>query len=424
MKGAAPWPARGLITAGALALTILVGGFGGWAVFGRISGAVVADASVVVAPGRQIVQHLFGGVVALVHVREGDLVRRGDPLIVLDPDRVNRKILALDGRLNALGAQQARLVAERDGLAELAPAPVPTASLAGQRHLFEARRETHLQAIRQQDQRGNQIRDQIAGIRAQQGAFGRQLDLIRDELRQQEALLSRGLAQSGRVLSLRREAARLSGALGELQAQIALSGERLEEIAIQKLQLQSQRRQEAASQLSDLETLVWDLSQQRSALAEERRNLTIRAPVSGVVYGQEVFAERSVIRPAQPLLYIVPQDRPVTVLARVRLLDVGHVRPGQSVQLRLSGAADDAAAPLAGRVSRLSADAIAGPGGGPAYFQARIELAGPAAARAATSGYLRPGTPLQAFIKTGERRPIAYLMQPLTEFFRKAFRET
>jgi len=430
-KRAQPWPVGSLIVAGAFALALLVGGFGGWSVYARLSGAVIADGSVMVALNRQIVQHPEGGVVARVAVREGDVVARGDVLIALDPYRLHRQITALEGQIDTLNARRARLLAERDGLTEISPKGPKTANaspfseqIKGQRRLFRARHATRAQELDQQDLRRLQINGQIAGIRAQHRAYLSQYALIQTELDQQENLLARGLAQSARVTALRREIARLQGVLGELEAQISVSHERATEVTIQKLKLQNQWREEAIGDLRDLEARLWDLSQQRTALIEQREDLYIRAPVSGVVYGLEVFAERAVIRPAQPLLYLVPQDRPMTILARVGLLDVDHVRPGQPVELRFPGVVDADTVGLAGRVTRLSPDAIAQPDGTGAFYHAQIELETPAALAPGSPLALRPGMPVQAFFKTADRRPISYLIEPLAAYFRKAFRES
>ncbi len=170
----------------------------------------------------------------------------------------------------------------------------------------------------QLNRRRDQIADQIAGINAQQAATDRQLALIAEELASQQNLLDRGLAQAARVLELQREQANLEGRKGELIATVAQNEGRITEIDIQILSLDAERREEESiTRLRDLQFNEIELTERRRGLLLRLERLDIRAPVSGIVYGLAVFAERSVVRPAEPLLYLVPQDRPLVINVQV-----------------------------------------------------------------------------------------------------------
>ena len=260
------------------------------------------------------------------------------------PRKLSRKAI-IEGQLFELMARRGRLEAERDGRAEPVFDPLlrraaetdpdARAVMEGQARLLEARRLSVAQEREQLARRRAQTRDQIAGIAAQQQALGAQLSLIEEELEGQQSLLDRGLAQASRVLNLRRERARLTGQMGELTAQKAQADGRITEIELEMLRLESRRREEAISRLRDLQARELELRETRRALLEQLDRLDIRAPVSGVVYGLQVHTPRAVLRPAEPVLYLVPQDRPLIIRARIAPTDIDRVYPGQQVTVAL-----------------------------------------------------------------------------------------
>lgn len=430
----AEWPVAGLVLSGLVIIAVLLGGFGTWSVFSSLSGAIMASGRVEVARNRQIVQHPDGGVVDAVLVDEGDVVVRGDVLIRLDPGVLTSRLAVVEAQLFALLARQDRLRAERDGTRTIMFDPILTENtarsgatetlLAGQNRLFQVRKTARAQEINQLEKRRAQIEDQIDGIAAQKSASGEQLALIDTEMRNQQGLLDRGLTQTSRVLGLRREMARLQGLSGELAAQMALSAERITEIGIEILKVESRLREAAITGLRDIEIRLIELTQERATLRERMDRLEIRAPVSGIVYGLSVFAERSVIQPAQPVLYLVPQDRPMVVAARVQPIHVDQVFPGQAVDLRFPGFDKGAAPSLRGRVVRISADAFSDEATQSSFFRAQIEIVQGEEAKLSRQQVIRPGLPVEVFIRTQDRSPITFLLMPLTNYFRKAFRES
>ena len=429
----AGWSARGPMTVGLLGLLLLVGGFGTWAVMTNISGAIIANGRIEVDQNRQVVQHPDGGVVAEILVDEGDAVSIGDVLVRLDDTELKSQLAINEGQLFELMARRGRLEAERDGRSEITfdPLLLETAEvnadvpdlIAGQRRLMTARAESTTNEISQLEKRRGQIANQIEGIVAQQNSLTTQLELISKELKDQQRLLDQGLAQAARVLSLQREEASLSGTMGDLEAQKAEAGGRITEIDIEILKLGSGRREEAITQLRDLQYRELELREQRLALIERLNRLDISASVSGVVYDLQVFALRSVIRAADPVLYLVPQDRPLIINARIEPIHIDKVLIGQEVVLRFSALDQRTTPELNGEVVQISADAFEDERSQVSFYRAEIALSEGEQARLPEDAVLIPGMPVEAFIRTEDRTPLAYLTKPLTDYFTKAFRE-
>ncbi len=428
------WSARGPVLFGMLGLLVLLGGFGVWAVRSNIAGAVIASGRIEVEQNRQIVQHPDGGVVTEILVEEGDMVAIGSTLIRLDSTLLKSQRLIVEGQLFELMARRARLEAERDetdGLvfdAELIDfagrRPEVADLLAGQERLFHARLESVARETEQMEKRRGQIKSQIIGIQAQQKSMDRQLELIEQELVSQQTLLDRGLAQAGTVLNLQRNAANLEGRIGELDASEAQAEGRITEIDIEVLKLGTHQREEAITRLRDLKYRELELAEQRRSLQERLNRLDIAAPVSGIVYGLQVHALRSVIRPADTVLFLVPQDRPLVIAAQLETIHIDQVFVGQDVVLRFSALDQRQTPELFGKVAKLSADAFEDQATGMTYYRAEMVLNEGEMDRLPEGTALVPGMPVETFIRTRDRSPMTYLIKPMADYFAKAFRET
>lgn len=425
--------ARAPLLVGILTLTILVGGFGSWVVLSHIAGAIIAPGQIVVGVNRQVIQHPDGGVVAKIHVDEGDQVEAGAVLISLDPKLLQTELTIVENQLFEVLARQGLFQAEQDGLDTVtfspdlieAAAHDPEAAdfMQGQENLFVARRDTRLAQVDQLEKRKSQIANQVSGIDAQMTALTEQLRLIEEELTGQQDLLDKGLAQASRVLALRREAAKLGGEVGELIATKAELEGKTTEIDLEILKIDRQTRQEAIGQLRNLRVNEVELRQRRNALVEQLSRLEIRAPVSGIVYDLTVYAERAVIRAAEPVLYLVPQDSPLVIASRVPIIHIDEVHAGQSVTLRFSAFDQRTTPELEGTVLRVSPDAFTDEATGVPYYKAEIAPK-PGELDKIDGLDLVPGMPVEAYIRTGDRTPLNYLTKPFTDYFTKAFRET
>lgn len=425
--------ARIPLTIGFVSMIVLVGGFGTWSVMANISGAIIASGQIEVDQNRQIVQHLDGGVVSEVLVDEGDVVTAGAPLIRLDAQLLASELTIVEGQLFEMMARSARLQAERDSvpvisfndeLETLAQTRADVAELMdGQQSLFQARAASVEKEVDQLRRRAGQIANQIDGIDAQLVALDTQQDLIAKELADQQSLLDKGLAQASRVLSLQREDARLLGTIGELTASRAEADGRRTEMEIEILKLDTRRREDAITRLRDIEFNQAEMLERRLALKERLARLEITAPVSGVVYDLAVNTPRSVVRPAEPVLYIIPQDRPLVIATRVEPIHIDQVFVGQEVVLRFSAFDARTTPELIGQVVQVSADAFVDERTLVAYYRAEIRLIDGEVAKLEGQTII-PGMPVEAFIRTDDRTPLAYLIKPLADYFNKAFRES
>lgn len=427
------WSARGPLTLGFLAVLVLIGGFGTWSVLANISGAVIADGQIEVDQNRQVVQHPDGGVISDIRVQEGDLVQNGDILLRLDPTKLTSELAVIEGQLYEIIARRGRLEAERDGADQISFDPQLTGAtgssvdvnelMQGQQRLFSARLVTLGQEVTQMQKRGGQIADQIIGITAQKTALETQLVLITKELANQQTLLDRGLAQVSRVLNLQREEARLRGTMGELTASKAQAEGRITEIEIEVLKFETKRREEAITTLRELKIGELELQERLRALSERLARLDIRAPVSGIVYGMQFFALRSVVKPAEPVLYLVPQDRALVIAAKVQPTNIDQVFIGQEVTLRFPAFDSRSTPELKGRLVKISADAFTDERSQISYYRSEITLLEGEIEKLPADSTLIPGMPVQAFIRTKDRTPLAYLVKPMSDYFAKAFRE-
>ena len=246
--------------------------------------------------------------------------------------------------------------------------------------------------------------------------------MVQTDLESERDLLTQNLTRAARVSDLMRELAGLKGQVGRIEAEMAeLRGQKASN-GIALLQLKTQRRENAVSQLRDLEFREIELIARRNSLRDTISRLDIRAPVDGIVYGLQVFAVQSVVQAAQPLMYIVPQDQPLVVSARVDTINIDEVYAGQEASLQFSAFDQRKIPELKGKVQRISADALQDQATGQPYYS--VEILPDSDEIAKLQGHsLLPGMPVQSFIQTGARSPLVYMIEPMAGFFSRAFRE-
>ena len=433
MTVAQDWPVRSPLTLGWGALVLLLAGFGGWAAFSPIAGAIVASGQVDVDHSRQIVQHPDGGRVEAVLVAEGDRVAAGQILLRLDGAQLRSDLTVNEAALAELLAQIGRLAAERDDREQISFAPDLTDLAASdpvvarlmqiQERLFEARAENFRAQAGQLARRRDQIGEQVRGLQAEITATALQRMYVGEQLTAQKALLAKGLTVNAHVAELDREAARLAGVLGGYQAARAEAESHAAETDLATLQLTATRREQALSELRDLSARQTELAERRRALREKIAALDLRAPVAGVVLGLVVTGAGAVLRPSDAALYIVPQDRPFVVEARVATTDIDELWQGQPATLRFTAFDSHSTPELSGRIASISADTFFDQGRGLAYYRARIEIPAAESAKLGAAA-LVPGMPAEVFFRTRDRTPLSYFLMPLESFFNRALRES
>lgn len=426
------WSARLPAAVGFLAIAVLAGGVGVWAVGTEIAGAVVALGTVKVESDRQVVQHADGGVVGAIFARDGDRVAAGDVLIRFDDTFLRSELEIIDRQLLEIQARQSRLEAERDGREALS-IPVPERfghldtgwvqnQIGGQVTLFLARLSALVQQTEQIGEQQLQVERQVEGLQAQLDAMHTELGLVEADLADQSSLYDKGLVPAARVSALHRSQAEARGEIGRLVAAIGEAGARIAALDIEKLQLANERREAAITQLRDLRYGEIELAERRLVVLERLARLDVRAPVGGTVFGSTVVAENSVVRQADPMMYIVPSDGPVQVSARVDPLHIDQVYPGQPASLRFTTFDQRTTPVFAGTVLRLSADTVRDQQSGVSFYEAVVELSNPTDPELSTLAIL-PGMPVEVFLRTADRTPMSYLVKPFTDYFSRAMRE-
>lgn len=430
---AGSWSVRRPLLIGFVTLAVLVGGFGGWAVLSTLSGAVVARGQIEVDRNRQAIQHPEGGVVADVAVDEGDRVSAGDVILRLDPAQLVAERRVAEAQLFELRARRARLEAERDNARapEFPPALTAQAQgdadlvdfLDGQRRLFDARRTVLDRESAQLANRITQIGAQVAALDAQEAAIREQLDLVEQDLARQTDLLERGLIQSDPILRLQRDAAQMRGTLGEIAARRAEAAERVAETELAITQLTTARIERAIQELREIRVREEEFRTRAAELDRRIAALDIRAPVGGTIHGLRVFGPQSVVASGDPVAFIVPDDRPLIISSRVPAIHIDEVFVGQSVVLRFPAFDIRTIPDLSGEVTQVSGDVFQDDTSGAAFYRAEVMI-GAGELDRLEGRTLLPGMPVEAYIRTADRRPLDYLIAPLAAYFNRAFRES
>lgn len=427
------WTVRGPLLVGFCTLGLLVGGVTFWGLQARLAGAVISPGSVEVETNRQVVQHAEGGIVGDVLVRDGDVVSAGDVVLMLDDTLLRSEFAAITAQQLELAARRARMEAERDGLEAIAWPQSLTErqsihrdaalQIEGQDRLFHARRTTLEKSGAQISEQITQLRNQIQGAGAQLTALRDMKALTAEELADQEVLLERGLTQSKSVSASRREFVRLAGEIGKLEADIAGYRAQIARLNIEFISLESQRREDAITQLRDLQVREIELAESVKQISARLARMEVRTPVSGIVHDTTVFVRDAVVRPGEPLMYIVPQDQPLVVTARVSASHVDEVEPGQVAALRFTSLDQRMTPEIEGRVVSVSADAFTEEATGLVFYRVRIS---PDEASLAALGDapILPGMPVETYLRTTDQTPFAYLMKPLADYFTRAMRES
>ena len=427
---------RRALSLGFGALAVLGVGVIGWSVFASISGAVIVSGRVTSESRNQVVEHIDGGTVSAVLVRDGDTVAANELLLRFDDVLPRSEEAILEARYAMLVAQRNRLEAEFRGAgdvawdAELAALGAEDAEvaeiLAGQERLFLARIEARTGEVAQLRERIGQAQQEIAGLQARVVSLEQQSDLVGEELLAKRRLFEQGAVDRGALLALERTAENLHGLVGASVAAIARTRGRIAEHEIQILQIDAARIEEAEGRAREVQAKENEVREQLASVRARLGRLEVRAPVAGEVFGMTVFAPREVVRPGEPILHIVPAGAELVAVAQLAPIHVDQVYPGQPATLRFSAFPARTTPEFAGRVEQVSADALRDERSGQSWYQVEVSLDAPVGG-ASTAGpdglALTPGMPVEIHIQTGERSPISYLAKPLSDYFLRSLRE-
>ncbi len=417
--------------AGGAVVLLLTGGVGVWAGTMQIAGALIAPGTIVVDSNVKKIQHPTGGVVGEVHAHDGDRVRAGDLLVRLD-DTVARANLAIVTKgLTELEARKARLSAERDradtvsfpdDLLKRSDDPEVAQVLTAERKLFDLRRAARAGQKAQLRERIEQLGKEINGFTSQQTSKEKEVTLIERELAGVRDLFQKNLVPITRVTALERDGTRLDGERGQLIASIAQAKGKVAELNLQIIQVDEDASSEVAKEMRETDGKIGEYVERKIAAADQLKRTDIRSPQDGTVFQSTVHTVGGVIPAGEPIMLVVPDAEKLAVEAKVNPQDIDKVQVSQSAVLRFSAFDTRTTPEISGKVTRVSADTTVDQRTGLSYYTIRIGLERDQTARLGNAK-LVPGMPVDAFVQTGERTVMSYLMKPLSDQIVRAFRE-
>ena len=434
-----PTDSRGPIRIGAAILLLCLGGFSVWASVAPLEGAVVVSGSFVATGQNKQVQHLEGGIVREVLVREGQHVEAKQPLIRLDPTAAEARLRRLVLRRHRLVILKARLEAEAKGETQF-PRPADADFVEGGEEVasiyrsqlveLEARRAkiTDEEAVLRREIAG--LQESIGGYKAQARATEERMALFSQELKDKSELLERQLVRRTEILALRRAEAGLAGELASLQARAADARERVSRAEQQIAQLRSAALQKSLEDLRATETELDDVREQIRAARDVMERIEIRAPVAGIVVRLLHNTTGGVVAAGAVVLELLPINDELVIEARLNPKEVVHVKEGLGAMVRLSALNQRLTPMIEGKVVYLSADTVSQRETFNAKeptrqdsFVVRVQLDEQSARGKIEHFRPTPGMPADVFIKTDERTFLEYIMKPLSDTFVRAFRE-
>ncbi|CAN0420002.1 unnamed protein product, partial [Discosporangium mesarthrocarpum] len=393
-----------------------------------LDGAAYAPGSVTVKSYKKTVQHLEGGIVADILVRDGDRVDAGDPLLVMDDTQPLAQLEIARSRYIALRVREARLIAQRDGLSQVVypeslsrTDPRVAEEIAAQNQIFAASMSSLENNIEILEQRIEQLESQVVGLQALKESKEMLAASYADELGDTQTLLDRGFSDKTRLRELERNYASFQGEAADLTARISSTRVQIGETRLQILQQEREMQNEVVNQLSEVQTELKDVSERINALEHIVSRTIVRAPEAGIVNGMQVHTIGGVIAPRSPIAEIVPATDELIVEASVSPNDIDRVSAGQEATIRFSTFGSSVPT-ITGNVLSLSADAIADENTNAQYYLARIEVTSEGLDELGDL-VLLPGMPAEVFINTGSRTFLQYLFKPFSNAMARAFNE-
>ncbi|MFA0929782.1 HlyD family type I secretion periplasmic adaptor subunit [Pseudomonas syringae pv. tagetis] len=423
-----PTSDRGIRRIGVAIVLVTFGLFGTWAALAPLGNAVYGSGVVMVQSYRKTVQHLEGGIVKELLVRDGDTVHKDDPLIVLDDSQLRSQYESTRNQLISTQAREARLRAERDELPSIPPLTISGTdsqrakeAIEGEEQVFRTRKNSRLTEISVQRERIGQLKQQIIGLR----------DMIRtkvsleksysSEITELKDLLSQGFVDKQRLLEQERKLDMLKSEVADHESTITKTQLQISETELQIIQLNKNFSSEVAKELSDVQAKVFDLQETATALQDRLSRSVIRAPEDGMVLDMKVHTVGGVVSAGTPLLDIVPESSELVVEAHVAINDIDRISIGKLTDVHFSAFNSATTPVIEGVVTRISADRLKDDAGEP-YYLVRVKLTEKGLKRLGDRK-LQPGMPAEVLINAGERTMLQYLLKPASNVFIKSMIE-
>jgi HlyD family secretion protein len=418
---------------GMLIVGFVTFGIGGWAATSELTGAVIGQGVIVVDSSVKKVQHLTGGVVGELRVREGDKVKAGDILLRLDETQTLANATIISTNFDQLLARQARLETERDNADEIIfpkillersrdPGSEAARAISAERSFFDLRRQARGGQKAQFKERSVQLQEEIKGYLGQVEAKQKEVDFIHQELEGVRTLFQKNLVPMNRLTALERDTARLEGERSQLSGTIAGARGKIAEIELQIIQVDQDLRTEVGKDLIEARSKISELAERKTAAVDQLNRIDIRAPQSGRVHQLTVHTVGGVISPGEQIMLIVPDADALAVEVKIAPRDIDHVYVGQAASMRFAAFDQKTTPGVEGEISMVSADLTQDQRTGTSYYTARVSLKPEELARLGNAK-LVPGMPVDVFIKTPGRTALSYLIKPLRDQAERAFKE-
>jgi membrane fusion protein, epimerase transport system len=406
--------------------------FGGWSLLAPLGSAALAPGTVTVEGYRKTVQHLEGGIVKAIYVRDGDTVTKGQVLLELDDTSSRAQLETLRGQLFSALAREARLITERDGKSTVSyPAILKNSSdpraienMRVQDQAFGVRKRSRAGEIEILKEQRGQLLAKIEGLKAQRTSRSNLSNSLTKELQDFRAMLKEGYVEKQKVSELERRLAESEGDRGDFAANIATAQTQISEIELKILQIDKEFQREVIEELSKVQSELSELNEKTQWLEDTVTRTVIKAPESGMVLGLTVHTLGAVIPPGGHLLDIVPQEEKLVVEAQVSPIDIDRVHTGQNCEIRFSAFKSAKTPKVSGSLTTLSADRLTDEQNKISYYLARVEVDKVGLEELRQRGLiLLPGMPAEVLINTGDRTFFEYLMQPISNMFARSLIE-
>lgn len=413
---------------------IVFGVFGAWAAFAPLNSAALALGVITVESYRKTVQHLEGGIIRSIAVRDGDQVSKGQVLVELDDTQSRSQLEVLRGQYYINAAREARLTAQRDELGEVrypeslleSGDPRAQEAIQVQSQAFQVRKKAHENEVFVHQRQIEQLKAKQKGLHAQQQSLGRLVNSYQDELNDFNLLLKEGYTDKQKVRDLERNLAQNEGRFGEIESEIATTELQIAETELKIMQLRKELQREVANEQSEVQAQLFELEEKIRSLESTVTRTVVTAPESGMIMGLTVHTLGAVVPPGGRILDIVPQKEKLVVEAQLPIADIDRVKVGQVAEVRFSAFKSRETPKIEGKLIAVSADRIVDEHNKdmPPYYLARVEVTAEGLESLSRQTLeLVPGMPAEVLINTGSRTLLQYLTQPLTDSFARAFNE-
>ncbi|MCX7088246.1 MAG: HlyD family type I secretion periplasmic adaptor subunit [Methylococcales bacterium] len=401
---------------GYVIILLTFGIFGYWSTIAPIDSSVLATGTVTVKTHRKTVQHLDGGIMSKLLVKDGDVVKAGDALVLLDNTQIKAQIEMLRGQFITQKSLSDRLRSERDQLPTIKFSKELLAmrddrvqeAVQGQTHIFTSRKNSYRGEIDVLKQRIQQLDSKVIGLNAQRSSKQKLVLSYQDEIKDLTDLLAQGFADKQRLRELERNYTTIIGEIATLASDIASTQMQRGETQLQIVQTEKKFQEDVATQQEEANAQLFDITERLHAV--EDKDL------------QAVINEGGVITAGKPILDIVPEDEDLIISAQVSALDIDRIKLGAIAEVRFSAFSSKTTPTMEGVISKVSADSFVNETTGASYYLATVNLTEDSQKKLG-SLKLMPGMPAEVLINAGERTLFEYLLQPLTDAFARSFIE-